>query len=43
MMMPPTSLPRGDLPAVSADPVLAPSALLEPGAPERKTAGLPQK
>jgi len=43
MMTPPTSLPRGDYPAVSADPVLAPSALLEPGAPERKTAGLPQK
>jgi pilus assembly protein CpaC len=43
MMTPPTNLPRGDYPAVSADPVLAPSALLEPGAPERKTAGLPQK
>src|SRR5262249_11487804 len=43
MMTPPTSLPRSDPPAVSADPGLAPSALLEPGAPERKTAGLPQK
>jgi len=43
MMTPPASLPRSDGPAVSADPVLAPSALLEPGAPERKTAGLPQK
>jgi pilus assembly protein CpaC len=40
---PPTSLPRGDLPAVSADPLLGPPALLESGAPERKTAELPKK